>query len=251
MSNTDNKDKLHKHFDELLGNETRYGLVMAIKNFGSLNIKTLARLLGKAESTIFHHITELLKEPKIIEIDTEKTEKTRGKYFKLSNNALSSKRFVVDDTPFEQQIPEILEKYLALEPEELRKSMLEMVKKEDNDYYTIADNARKSLAYHHTIERFIINEIENTTKFFKKKLIPKQNIPFPTVTNLSMNIKVSSLHHTLLIAKLTIEYFRNLANLKKEIEEEIKLNKISEESIITEYIHVFGGEFGEFEFSKE
>ena len=64
--------------------ETRYAIILAIRNFGSCNIKKLAKILGKNEATIYHHLQYLTKEPELLVIDNKKTREHRGIYYKLS-----------------------------------------------------------------------------------------------------------------------------------------------------------------------
>jgi hypothetical protein len=67
-------EELEKVLTEVFKVDTRYAIITALRMYGSLNIITLSKLLGKTESTIFHHLTEIQKfSPRIIEIDQEKT----------------------------------------------------------------------------------------------------------------------------------------------------------------------------------
>jgi hypothetical protein len=242
--------RFEEHYSNLIkNNNTRYEIIMAIRNFGALNVKTLADLIGKVDSTIFHHVSELLKEPKIIEIDIEKTERERGKFFNLSEK--TKELFSDDKNPYISEIPRKIDQHLSLDPEVLRKTMIASVKEIESRYESLAPNIKKSLGYHHIVEKYILREIQEAASSIKNNLTPKQNIPFPTATNLSINIKISSLHHVLRIAKVTNDYFRKLVELKEEIEKELDSQNIKEENILTEYIHVFGGEFGRFEFGKD
>ncbi|MFX1253037.1 MAG: hypothetical protein ACFFCZ_15635 [Promethearchaeota archaeon] len=249
--NADSTTKmLDKRYEELILNETKYGVVMAIRTFGSLNIKTLARIMGKAESTIFHHVSELLKKPKIIEIDMEKTESKRGKFFKLTEETINRYKEDVDHV-FEEKIPTILNDVMNLSPEKFLEQQINDLR--DRDYLgTIAKSARRRLSYHHNIENFILNNFERTEEALKKGLIPKRkNFPFGTFNLLYLDMKISSLKHTFQLAQLTAEYFKKLNQLKNEIKSEMDTNNVKEEDRIAVHLHLFGGELAEFEFEEK
>ena len=79
--------------------ETRYAIILAINNFGSSNIKKLARILGKNEATIYHHLKDLTREPELLIVDNKKTRENKGIFYKLSkiadkNSIFSSTRLV-------------------------------------------------------------------------------------------------------------------------------------------------------------
>ncbi|MFX0066331.1 MAG: hypothetical protein ACFFC7_29560, partial [Candidatus Hermodarchaeota archaeon] len=221
-------EMLDKRYEELILNETKYGVLMAIRTFGSLNIKTLARIMGKAESTIFHHVSEMLKKPKIIEIDKEKTESSRGKFFKLTEETISRYR-EDEDQVFEEEIPKILNNVRNLSLEKLSEQQINTLRDRD-DLGKIARNARQKLSYHHNIENFILNNFERTEKALKKGLIPKRkNFPFGTFNLLYLDMKISSLKHTFQLAQLAAEYFKKLNRLKNEIKSEMDKNNVKEE----------------------
>ncbi|MDH5401207.1 MAG: winged helix-turn-helix domain-containing protein [Candidatus Heimdallarchaeota archaeon] len=72
---------------DLLGDENTFSIILTLKIAGSKSIKQLSKILGKAESTIHHHIQKLLKlkvdEQYVIELDTEASRGT-GKFYKPS-----------------------------------------------------------------------------------------------------------------------------------------------------------------------
>ncbi len=64
--------------------ETRYAIILAINNFGSSNIKKLARILGKNEATIYHHLKDLTREPELLIVDNKKTRENKGIFYKTA-----------------------------------------------------------------------------------------------------------------------------------------------------------------------
>lgn len=235
---------------EMVKNETRYGIFMAIRTYGSLNIKRLAEILGKTESTIFHHITEMLKEPKILGIDLNKTEQNRGKFYRLTEELV---RIYVknEETVFETDIPKAIGKLDNLSNEELAEHLLNAVKNQP-DLGRVAEAAKRALSYEHIIENLILNNYQQLEKAILNGLVPaRKDFPAGGFSNISIDIKMSNLKQMLLISEAIIEFFQELIKLKKQFQEEIDNSEISEDLLVTEHLHVFSGQLGEFTFIKE
>jgi len=255
MSESSKKDKTVKksvdsRFKEVFENETQYGILMAIRNFGSMNIKKLAGLMGKTESTIHHHISEMLRDPKVIEIDTNKTEKERGKYYKLS--PLASKRYPREpDTVFEDTIPTIMERAMQLDDEDLPRMILLRLMSQ-KDLGSMAQKARRAFSYYHNIENFILNSFEQSEQAILNRLKPRNlNYPLGSHTLLSMDMKVSKPRHMMEIGIASVEFFAKLTKLKRKFDEEMDSEGVKEEDRIDAYFYLFGGEVSEFEFEKD
>jgi len=241
---------LKKRVREMVQNETRYGIFMAIRTYGSLNIKKLAEIMGKTESTIFHHITEMLKEPKILGIDSNKTEQNRGKFYRLTEELVRT--YVKnEEVAFETEIPNVISKLDNLSNEELGEHLLNAVKNQ-SDLGNIANSAKRALSYEHIIENLILNNFQQMEKAIMRGLVPtRKDFPAGGFTNVSIDIKMSNLKQMLLISEAITDFFQILIKLKKQFQEEIDNSKISEDQLITEHLHVFSGQLGEFNFIKE
>jgi DNA-binding transcriptional ArsR family regulator len=240
--------KFEDRYVNLTKDKTRYGIIMAIKIYGSLNLKKLSDILGKSESTIFHHLTELRKKPSIVEMDHEINEIKRGKYFKLSNNTLSLLEEDLTEI-YDQEIPEILDSFEKIPSQELYNGLINYLKQIDVE--EIVMSARKQLAFYHNIENFIINNYDSDVNKIKKGLLPKRiEIPISSINNISQQINVFSSKHVLEIAKLINEFFSKLNELQIKIQGEIENQGIKEKDIVTTHLHLFGGELGEFPFKS-
>lgn len=243
------KEKVKERFFKIAKNDTQYGITMIIKTYGSANIKLLSEILGKTESTIFHHISELVKEPKVIELDVVKTETQRGKYYKLTKEL--EEHYERDEQVHHTDIPEILDKLLSFTEEELYDYGIKMMK-ESPDLGKIALAAKRSLDYHYILDNIIIRNYEKTEQAILKGQEPlRKNIPFPGISNLDINIKIASPRHIILISKAVNELFIKLTELKKQFQLEMDKQKIKDEDRITSHIHLFGGELGEFPFQSK
>ncbi|MFX0086823.1 MAG: hypothetical protein ACFFAU_14215 [Candidatus Hodarchaeota archaeon] len=245
------KQKLRKYFKV----ETKYRIVEALRMYGSLNIKLLSKLLGKTESTIFHHITSFLTEPekpRIIEIDQEKTETSRGKYYKLSEAVQNHYEKVSFSKAIDNEIPDIFEKWSKIPDSDITGMIIEQLKNRPN-LGNITESTRRALSYHHTIENFILNNFSATEKAIKEGYVPvkEKGIPFGAYSLLSIAIDVFSPKQMIRISKALTDFMGEMYSIKDEIKKEIDEQDIDPEDIVTEHYYVFGGTINEFKFKKK
>ncbi len=244
------KEEIDERFEKLLENETRYGIVMAIRTFGSMNIKLLSRIMGKTVSTIHHHISEMTKGPEVIVIDNKETTASRGIYYTLSD--ITKERYPKDkETVFEEEIHTIMERAMQLSDEEMAKVMMFRVINQ-KDFGKLTKSIKRSISYYHNIEDFIVNSFERAEKALKEGLKPKNlQYPFGASTQIGLDLKVSKTRHSFEIAMMMSEFFANLVKLKQMSEKEMDEEGIKEEDRIKVYYHLFGGEMADFEFEKD
>jgi len=74
--------ELEEYLD-LLGDETKFGILFALKMFGSLNLKHIAKCLGKSEPAILRQM-KLLIGMKLIQFDQQESEQNWGKFYQLT-----------------------------------------------------------------------------------------------------------------------------------------------------------------------
>jgi hypothetical protein len=244
-------EELNKVLTEVFKVDTRYAIITALHMYGSLNIITLSKLLGRTESTIFHHLTEIQKfTPRIIEIDQEKTSTNRGKFFQLTEITREHYRKSDSLEVFENEIPAIFTKWSGIPVEEITQEIIDTLKKQP-DLGQMAQSTRRSLSYHHCIENFILSNFEKVENAVKNDLIPeRKDFPFGGYTLLSIALKISSPKHSLRIAELITDFFAKLHRLKREITSEMDERGIKQEDMITEHYYLFGGVVNEFNFTK-
>ena len=240
------KKELEEKIQKIADNETQYSILMVVRTFGSANIKTLAEVIGKTESTIFHHISEMIKEPKVIEMDIERTETARGKYYKLIPELLE--KYQKDEEAHQAEIPAVLDELLKMSEKELYNWGIKSVK-ENKEILSIAKTAKKSLAYKFMINNIILNSFDKAVKNLSEGKEPvRKNIPFPGFSNVSLDMKISSPKHVIKITQLVNEFFVKLVELKTEIQKEMSELDVAEEDRIASYVQLFSGELGEFPF---
>lgn len=230
--------------------ETRYAIILAIINFGSLNIKKLAYLLDKNEATIYHHIQQLTKNPNLLIINQEFTQKYRGIYYSLADE--------VKDY-FSEPPKEVMQKRVQATFEDL-------LKQSDQDIYDFILNSfsahpdlgnferreRTQLTYNHILEKIMITNIAEAEKALKAGLKPEnKTYPLGTIESIPFDMKINKPRHMIEIMSLFAKTYIEFYKLKERIEEEIKLNDINEENTIDVHFHLVGGELTKFEFREE
>lgn len=73
-----------QEFFSVFSNENYFNIMMQILTFGPLNLKQLANMIDKSQSTTLSYIRILLKQ-KLIAFDTKASEQYWGKYYSLSD----------------------------------------------------------------------------------------------------------------------------------------------------------------------
>ena len=81
MTDANQRQKLNLDIMELFSNEVRLSILLILGNYGSLNLRQMAKMLDMTEPSAHVHIKELLSEG-YIELDNELAGK-RGKYYKV------------------------------------------------------------------------------------------------------------------------------------------------------------------------
>ncbi len=227
--------------------ETRYAIILAINNFGSSNIKKLARILGKNEATIYHHLKDLTKEPELLIVDNKKTRENKGIFYKLSK--IAERNFGEPPVEIlETKMQEAYKKILEQTNKEIARIYLEMISNHP-DLGNMTEKERRSIAYNHNLENIMLSNMETAEKAFKKGYKPKkENYPFGSISNFPLDMKISKPRHLFQILSLLTEITAKFARLKEEIAEEMNKEKIPEGQRIDIHYHVVGGEIAEFEF---
>jgi hypothetical protein len=239
--------KILKRVNDVFKVETKHAIIMVIKNFGSANIKRLAKILVKNEATIYHHLQDLTKEPKLLQIDEEKTRDNKGIFYKLTK--ISERHFGEPSVEvLETKIVEAYEKILEQSDDNLYDIYIDMLAKHP-DIGNQADKERRSLTYNHILENIMVNNLEQAEKAFLENKKPKNlNHPLGSIANFPLDLRISKPRHVFEVLKLFNEMTVKFYKLKEKFEKEMDKEKISDENRINVHYHIIGGEIAEFEF---
>lgn len=239
--------KILDRVSEVYKVETRYAIILVINNFGPSNIKKIARILGKNEATIYHHLKDLTREPELLVVDNKMTRENKGIYYKLSK--IAERNF--GEPPLEILETKMQDAYRAIleqTDEEIVRMYVEMVSKHP-DLGNNTEKERRSIAYNHNLENIMLNNMEIAETALKTGARPKnKNYPLGSIANFPLDMKISKPRHLFQIFSLFTEVATKFARLKKEIAKEMDKEKVPEDQRIDTHYHIVGGEIAEFEF---
>ena len=239
--------KIRKMIEETYAVETRLSILMAITNFGSANIKKLAKLLGKNDATIYHHIKIMTKEPALLEVDNDMTQKNKGIFYQLTSLA---KRHFGEPTPEEVQdkLMKALDILLEHSDEELYRIYIDMIANHPN-IGRQADIDRGRMSFNHIMENIMLRNLEQAEKAFMSGKKPKNTrYPLGSLVNIPLEIKIAKPRHIFEISRLLLKLSADFHKLKIRFEKQMDKEKIPQEERLDAHFHIVGGEIAEFEF---
>jgi hypothetical protein len=239
--------KIRKKIDETYAVETRLSILMAITNFGSANIKRLAKLLGKNDATIYHHIKIMTKEPALLEVDNEMTQNHKGIFYQLTSLA---RRHFGEPTPEEVQdkLMKALDMLLEQSDEELYRIYIDMIANHPN-IGRQADIDRGRISYNHILENIMLRNLEQAEKAFMSGKKPKnKSYPLGSLANIPLDIKIAKPRHIFEILRLIMKMSSDFHKLRVKFEKQMDKEKIPQEERLDVHFHIVGGEIAEFEF---
>ena len=248
MSKTKEYERIKQQYFTLVSDEIEYGIVTALNWYESLNLKKLAVMLNKPESTTLRYIRKL-KDKGIIVFDSEKSEDSWGKYYKLS-----------------PAVKQIYDEYMH--------TLDEQVEKVSSDLGDLDKFSEKDLASY-VVERIIsegkLEEISVTAKYFyfvsnlqnvmineainkineykkiydeeedKEALIKKTNLSPMDISIYVNQLKISKWKHMFKINELIFSFIKQLEELKEKIKEEMDSEKVPEEKRSNQFVNIFTG----------
>lgn len=247
MSESDKVLKILEELRELQLDETEFGIITALRWSGSLNLKRIAKLIQRPESTTLRYIRKLRDSNKIV-FDSEKSEKNWGNFYKLSKkvsilyenymNLMDERveRIVVDLDKFDEMSDESLEKYFINEV--VNPSKLAEVPS-TRAYFHFVSN----------LQRLIVNEtldsIETLADLAEKEGYDKIKetiiLPPMDVSTYVTVLKVSKIRHVLRMSDLILKFDKQMRELAEEIRKEMDEEGVPEEDRKTQFFNVFTG----------
>ncbi|NPD88941.1 MAG: winged helix-turn-helix transcriptional regulator [Asgard group archaeon] len=244
--NKENKKTKNKYLT-LVDDEIEFGIVTALNWYESLNLKKIAIMINKPESTTLRYIRKL-KNDGIIAFDSKKSEDSWGKFYKLSSitkklyddhmQAMADRtdRITDDLRDIEKYSEEELNRYIA--GEILSADKLEEIPL-TRHYFNFVTNLQNVMINE------VISKIDDITDVIEKKgrenVIDKIKISPMDISIYVNHIKLSKWKHLFKINDIIFKFIRNIDELKKEIEEEMNKENVPEEKRSTQFLNIFTG----------
>jgi hypothetical protein len=243
-----NPDEIKKKYQEIVYDEVKYGIITAIIWYDSLNLKELARLVGRPETTTIRYVKQLLEDG-LIDVDAEKTATSWGKFYKLSTvvRELYDKQLKA----IEQRSETILSEYEAIKDkgeDEIYKFFEKHVISKDNLEIDVLA-AKQNVAFSHNIQNMIVNEVahavSNLTNLIQKKgrkYVEENLIIDPTDVEIhNISLSLSNTKQLFRLIETYSKFQEELFKLKKEFEKEMDQEGVPEEKRKIFYNYLFMG----------
>lgn len=218
----------------LTKNDARYGIITAIRLYGGLNLKNMSKILGKSETTLIHHLHELLDRGFIEQLDRKKLGKKRerGKFYGLTKQSKQINDLLVQEYWRKDYSAEI-ESMKSKTVEEYKETLIQQLRSMAAVFSIL--NLKAGAALNKSITDITTQELVNTLDMLKANKEPK--LPLGSTNLFMSSIPVGNHQQVLRIIELTINYLRNLTEIEQEIRNELK-NK-TEKTSQFQYVYLF------------
>ena len=239
---------IEEKLGKLVYDEVSFGILITLRFYGSLNLKKIAQLIGKPETTTIRHLKQLLKDG-MIDIDAEKTALSWGKFYSLTKpvKAIIAK----DDVELlkrEEEVAKELEDYKNMTEEKLQEVFIREITSKESLTQT-ALRIKYSINFNSNIQKIIINSfIEASNKLNKLKeekgneYLQKNLILDPAdINTATLFIKYSKAKHVLALIEKFVEFHREMHQLQRDILEEMDEEKVPEDERKLHYVDLFMG----------
>jgi hypothetical protein len=241
--------------EKIVLDEVSFGILLSLRFYGSLNLKKVAQLIGKPETTTIRHLKQLLGD-RMIDIDAEKTASSWGKFYCLTKplKAILAK----DDMELqkrEEEITKELAEYKNMTEEKLQEVFIKEITGKESLEQT-ALKIKYSINFNANIQKMIINSFieasSNLNKLKEEKgvdYIQKHLLLDPAdINTTTLFIKYSKARHVLALIEKFVEFHREIHQLQRDILEEMDDEKVPEDERKLHFVDLF---MGTTEFSYE
>ena len=223
-------------FSYLTKNKIKNGVITTIRIFGSLKLKRISELLGKAESAVILHLKDLEKNG-FIKRDT-KQHKERGKFYVLTEKCAN----LLDNIPdklVQEDFDEGIKRFKQMSKAEYSNYIAQNIKEQFSDENSgRLQSIQAGALINSNIANIISKDITDVIDIVDQKNNDLNNVNL-FLANLSMSmltIPVSTPSHVGRISELSNEYLKKL----KALEEEFSI-EIADQSDNNQYVFLFLG----------
>ena len=234
-------------FNQLVEDETEYSIVTTLQWYNSLNLKKISTMIGKPESTTLRYIRRLKKEG-VIEFDSEKSEDSWGKYYKLSSDVKTIYESVQKEIEERaSQIIDELQDYRNLPEEELNLYFAKELLSEKK--WGMIPSMKNHMHFVSNLQKVIVNETiyaanelskkiekEGREKIIERIILP----PFDLSYHVSI-VKLNKLRHILMMNEIVFDFMKKIKEFNEALKKEMDAEKIPEEERKTQFINLFTG----------
>lgn len=245
---TNKKKSQRERFQEIFLNDIEFGIITSLKIHSNLNLKRIAKLIDKPESTTIRYLKKLLEE-EIITIDTKQTAKKWGKFYRLSEE--TDELYEEHMSQTKKRSKEVLKEVLDYKnkPEEKLKELLKEKALEKKNIKNEAVISQNNLTLIHNFEKCILNDmfralhkIDKIRKEKGEEHLKEQLVMEPIdVVLLIRWIKYSKFSHLIQFYFKFIHFHQDITKLQEEIQKEMEDEGIPEKEQKTLFVDLFMG----------
>jgi len=239
---------VEEKLEKVIYDEVSFGILTSLRFYGSLNLKRLAQLIGRPETTTIRHLKHLL-EDKLIDIDAEKTASSWGKFYRLSK---SVKEIIAKDDRELQQREDQLIAELADYKNMSEETLQELFVKEITNKEALEQTALRvkyGINLDYNIQKMIINNFIEASKGLNKireekgiEYLKKNLFLDPAdINTTTLFVKYSKARHVMELVEKFIEFHIEINELQKEFEKEMDKEEIPEDERKLHYVGLFMG----------
>jgi len=222
----------------LTKNDARFGIITAIRLYGALNLKKMANILGKSETTLIHHLHELLDKEFIKQLDRKKLGKKgeRGKFYGLTEKSKKINHLLTQEYWGQDHVVKI-EDLKRKTAEEFKQAYIQQLRSISSVFPIL--NLKAMATLNKSIMDITAQELEKIINVLKVNKDPE--ISLGSTTLYVNSIPVGNHSHVLRIVELTVEYLRKLTEIEQEIRADLKTMKSKNAETLTQFQYVYLG----------
>ena len=241
-------EEIRKKYESLLYYEEKYGIFTALQWYESLNLKKIAQIVGRPETTTIRYLKQLVDDG-LIDIDVEKTATSWGKFYKLSTSAKNL--YEEEKKEMEMQAERYSEEFKNFEKsseEELTQRITNIVLSKEN-MNKLSTEIKQMIHFTSNIQHMIVNNFIFTLNELNN-LIDKKGLPYlkenllidpGDITQQNFTIRYSTTKHLIKILAIYLNIRTIIKKLEEEINRDLVKEKVPENKIKTYIINLFMG----------
>ena len=239
---------MQEKYENLYLDEIKYIIVTALEMYDTLNLKRLAKLIEKPESSTVRYLKQMLVE-KLIVIDAEKTASSWGKFYKLSPEIKKySQETKQKNAESLKEIEQTFGNPSSMNEEALNKVIIQhLLNKENLDNLDL--QLKRNIAFIQNIQRLIVGEFSIAYKELMKQVkdegreFVENNIKL-TPSDVSIftgSVEISNFKQLFKLLEVFFGFTYEIQKLKEQFKQEMDKENVPEERRISQHIQLFTG----------
>ncbi|MCK5184389.1 MAG: hypothetical protein KAQ95_08795 [Candidatus Heimdallarchaeota archaeon] len=239
---------IEEKLKKLVYDEVSFSILTSLRFYGSLNLKRLALLIGKPETTTIRHLKQLL-EDKLIDIDADKTATSWGKFYRLSKSVKAiSEKEDKEIQKREEEMTKELANYKNLTEEKLQELLVREITSKESLEQT-ALRIKSGINFDYNMQKMIINSFIEASNGLNKikedkgiEYLKKNLFVDPAdINTVTLFIKYSKAKHVMSIVEKFVEFHKEIHQLQRDLKKEMDEEKVPEDERKLHYIGLFMG----------